>query len=121
MCIDFLFQNFGQKVVEIISTVLKSCLSKVCSLFLDPKKPMINKKDTRPALDCGFMYCLMQCNIKLTSGCHVSLFQESITEAQLRFLVSMCHDLPTDTRAGILILLWEFFYKKMVGTSLLNI
>uniref|UniRef100_K1S404 Protein MMS22-like n=1 Tax=Magallana gigas TaxID=29159 RepID=K1S404_MAGGI len=40
--------------------------------------------------------------------------QESITEAQLRFLVSMCHDLPTDTRAGILILLWEFFYKKMV-------
>lgn len=52
MCIDFLFQNFGQKVVEIISTVLKSCLSKVSSLFLDPKKPMINKKDTRPALDC---------------------------------------------------------------------
>lgn len=63
------------------------------------------------------MYCLY--NV-LLNGFHVSLFQESITEAQLRFLVSMCHDLPTDTRAGILILLWEFFYKKMVGTSLLN-
>lgn len=66
-------QNFGQKVVEIISTVLKSCLSK-----------------------------------------------ESITEGQLRFLVSMCHDLPTDTRAGILILLWEFFYKKMNSSFSLN-
>lgn len=63
MCIDFLFQNFGQKVVEIISTVLKSCLSKVSSLFLDPQKTHDKKKDTRPALDCGFMYSLMHCNI----------------------------------------------------------
>lgn len=92
MCIGFIFQHFGQKVVEIISTVLKSCLSKVSSLFLDPKKTRINKKDTRPALDCGFMYCLpvMQCNIKLTSGCHVYTYFRRVLQSPSSVFWSVC-------------------------------
>lgn len=60
MCIDFIFQNFGQKVVEIISTVLKSCLSKVSFLLFRQKKNLDIKinKDTRRAWDCWIMYCL---------------------------------------------------------------
>nr|XP_022342343.1 protein MMS22-like [Crassostrea virginica]XP_022342344.1 protein MMS22-like [Crassostrea virginica] len=41
------------------------------------------------------------------------LSKERMTEGQLRFLVAMCQDLPMDTRATILNLLWEYFYKKM--------
>ncbi|XP_056016526.1 protein MMS22-like isoform X2 [Ostrea edulis] len=66
-------QNLGKKVTEMVSTVLKSCLSK-----------------------------------------------DSVTEGQLRFVVSICQDLHTDTRASILNLLWEYFYKKMNNSFAIN-
>ncbi|XP_062571550.1 protein MMS22-like, partial [Saccostrea cucullata] len=66
-------QSLGQKMKEIISTVLKSCLSK-----------------------------------------------DNVTECQLRFVVGLCQDLHADTKAGILNLLWECFYKKMNSSFFLN-
>lgn len=84
MCIDFIFQNFGQKVVEIISIVLKSCLSKVSFLLFRQKKNLDIKinKDTRRAWDCWIMYCLY--NV-LLNGFHVSLFRRVLPRASFVF------------------------------------